>query len=137
MTPPPQMPAFLSDEHRPLVPQMSQSQHVSLLSAPSDGFCVTQMEKARVPALPCAQGPRAGPAVWPLRPQHPPHCLASLQPRWPPCCFQNMPGTPAFAALPSARCALFQLLSFVASSLTSFRFTLKCLSLQKASLAAA
>lgn len=73
-TSPHQLPAFLSDEHRPLVPQMPERQHVSLLSAPSDGLCVTQMEKARIlslltrlpdQALPCGlMGHTAHPSPW-------------------------------------------------------------------------
>lgn len=42
------MATLLSDEHHPFVLQMSEYQHISLLSAPTDGFRVTQMEKTRV-----------------------------------------------------------------------------------------
>lgn len=43
------MATLLSDEHpSPFVLQMSEYQHVSLPSAPTDGFSVTQMEKTRV-----------------------------------------------------------------------------------------
>lgn len=45
------MTTLLSDKHCSLVLQMSQSQHTSFLSIPSDGFGVTQTEKVRILTL--------------------------------------------------------------------------------------
>lgn len=42
------MATLLSDEHHTFVLQMLEYQHMSLLSAPIDGFSVTQMEETRV-----------------------------------------------------------------------------------------